>query len=46
MPKISEGAIFIGALFVFMAWLFVGLPWLNSPSETPTPVNRERAEET
>lgn len=31
--KISEGTIAIGALICFSAWLFIGLPILNTPSE-------------
>ncbi|WP_316229591.1 hypothetical protein [Bradyrhizobium sp. SZCCHNR1070] len=29
----SEGRVTIGALILFAAWLFVGLPWLLTPSE-------------
>jgi hypothetical protein len=31
--KIPEGPITIGALFVFSAWLFIGLPIYLGPSE-------------
>ena len=33
MPKLSEGSIAIGALILFAAWLFIGLPWIFYPSE-------------
>jgi hypothetical protein len=33
MPKVSEGSITIGGIFLFAAWLLIGLPWLVYPSE-------------